>query len=160
MKRRLLYCSVFAFVLVVTAAGQSLAAPEARLLDAKGKLIATVPTLWLARGHLAIPATAYRHFGLHVSYDDELQMVFLSIPESCANMGFRARGRRSYNLDVGYWPERSSYSLALKRNGHFYVSVREVEEGFEYFTTTWDAVTKSLTLKKRAFKNEGDAGEE
>jgi|GEM_PF-4898791 len=160
MEGRFLHCSFLLLGFFLLAVGQSDAAPEARILNEKGELITTVPTLWLDRQHLAIPAAAYRHFGLGVGYDNELRLVFVFVSGSCQTMGFRSRGHRSYHPDVGFWPERSPYPLALKRKSHFYVSVREVEENFEYFTSTWDAETKQLTLRKRAFKNEDDAGEQ
>lgn len=150
MRWRFLYCSFFLLGFFLLMLEQSHAAPRARILDAKGKLITTVPTLWLDREHLAIPATAYRHFGLGVGYGTELRLVFVSVSGSCQTMGFRSGGHRSYHPDVGFYPKRSPYPLALKRNGHFYVSVREVEEGFESFTTIWDGATKQLTLKRHS----------
>ncbi len=150
MKGRFLHCSFLLLGFFLLVLGKSEAAPRARILDARGKLITTVPTLWLDRQHLAIPAAAYRHMGLAVSYANEDRRVYISVFESCATMGLRAGGHRSYHPDMGYWPERSPYPLALKRNGHFYVSVRRVEEGFESFTTIWDGATKQLTLKRHS----------
>lgn len=158
MRSLMLRCLILPLSFFALAAGKSRAAPDARLLDEKGKLVATVPTMWLAPGHLAIPAAAYQHFGLGASYDKKERRVYISIPETCSVAGYRAGGHRSYHPDFGYEPERSPYPLAKKRNGHFYVSVRDVETGFDYFTTTWDAATQQLTLKNRVFKD--DAGEE
>ena len=147
MRNRLL---LLVFGVTLLGAARTQADSRVLVLDTSGKRLATAHSIKLNSQRLAVPATVFRLLGLSVGYAGKERRLYISVPETDIMVGLRTGEHRSYHPEVGYLSTVYSYPLARKRGGHFYVSVRFMQQAFpDYFTSTWDNASQTLTLKRR-----------